>query len=156
METKHAIVITNQSELIKFMAACQGRGIQVQYGLAFKFADWNRFGLRFVNDKGVVKFWDSDAILGGKQDFGCKDFPYSQGAIFLDIVQGKSVVRWNDLKIGDVFQWGDNFDYVKLSAGSYASLRHPLTPKSINDHFVGIKDNHIVYPTNKKVEFVLS
>lgn len=157
MKTTYSIVINSKDELIKFLGICTHKGIKVDIGKAFWYADNNQFGLRFIKQgKNLVKFWDSDAGIGGRKSHGYIDYSLEDIEQFHSIVEKGE--RWNDLEIGDVFQWAETkgYDYVKLSDHSYANVDCDLfCRKCINDHFEGMRNNHLVILKNKKVKFSL-
>jgi len=70
----------------------------------------------------------------------------------------KQPLTWSDLKIGDVFHWGDlkerEYEFVKISKSSYADISgSQFQGHRVNEHYLGIQQDHQVTKHKTKVKF---
>lgn len=151
---KNTLFIKNKAELQAFLAYAKETSTKTEK------EDWEGdLPLRLALKEGEVVLWDSYASFGEhypktEHHAVCKD----HGLEYLEeFCAEANAVRWNDLKVGEIFNWGlgrNKSEYVKISESSYASEGGVLTWGSFNDSYCGMRENEKVIRKNKTAKLV--
>lgn len=154
----NTIFLKNDKELAAFLAYIEKAGIDIKEekkGFFQKFLDGDKnyqgFPLRVAIDNNEVTIWDSGAKKGERDGFVDHGLEYLE-----EFCDQCNAIRWNDLKVGECFRWDKKGEeYLKVSEKCYGFFNEEIFgDTSINSKYIGIRNNHIVYPTKTKAKFI--